>query len=114
MLSRKERTVSLLLKDINPSILSEMRQIIFDISEQKLNMIKCLTIYFRWNTKLNSYFELFTHRLMVISELLAQLSPFVPAIRSPILKENPLLSCLLLDENYSYFLVPSKNLYSPT
>ena len=91
-----------------------MRQTIFDISEQKLNMIKCLTIYYRWNTKLVSYFELFTHRLMMVTELLTQLTPFLPAIRSPFLGENPLLSCLLLDENYSYFLVPSKNLYSPT
>lgn len=91
-----------------------MRQAIFDISEQKLNVIKSLTIYYRWNTKLVSYFELFTHRLVMITELLSHVTPFLPSIRRPFLRENSLLSCLLLDENYSYFLVPSKNLYSPT
>lgn len=114
MLSRKERSLTLLLKGINPSILNEMRQAIFDISEQRLSMIKSLTIYYRWNTKLVSYFELFTHRLMMVTEILSQLTPFLPSIRRPFLRENPLFSCLLLDENYSYFLVPSKHLYSPT
>jgi hypothetical protein len=72
-----------------------MCELLANIREERLEMIKSLFIYYRWNTKMVYNYDLVVFRLQAVRDYLAQLNFAVKHKRS-ILMEHPQLACLLM------------------
>jgi hypothetical protein len=66
-LSNRGRQIKIKLRDIHPKILTEMKRLLSEMNDQKLQMIRSLIIYYRWNTKLVNFYDVIIHRMALLS-----------------------------------------------